>query len=74
MEYRTDEHMDDHTSIVEQAYIVKQAEIVKRASNGTPIPSEWAVDANGMPTTDASKALEGAQLCFGGHKGKSIHL
>lgn len=51
-----------------------RGEIVKRASNGTPIPSEWAVDANGMPTTDASKALEGAQLCFGGHKGKSIHL
>lgn len=34
-----------------------------------PIPSHWAVDAKGLPTTDPRAALEGFILPMAGHKG-----
>ena len=34
-----------------------------------PIPSDWAVDATGAPTTDPRAALEGFILPMAGHKG-----
>lgn len=34
-----------------------------------PIPSHWAVDKHGNPTTDAREALEGFILPMAGHKG-----
>lgn len=42
------------------------------AAKGQPIPEGWAVDANGVPTTDAKGALGGAMLPFGGYKGANI--
>ncbi|MDX6231115.1 MAG: (2R)-3-sulfolactate dehydrogenase [Nocardioidaceae bacterium] len=48
--------------------------IRQAAENGEPIPSGWAVDAGGVPTTDASAALGGALLPFGGYKGGNIAL
>lgn len=36
---------------------------------GTPIPPTWAVDAQGVATTDPAKALTGALLPMGGAKG-----
>ena len=41
---------------------------------GTPLPEGTAVDADGNPTTDATKALDGAVLPFGGHKGFGLSL
>lgn len=41
---------------------------------GTPLPEGTAVDADGNPTTDAAKALDGAVLPFGGHKGFGLSL
>ncbi|MGO7136460.1 Ldh family oxidoreductase [Rhizobium leguminosarum] len=38
------------------------------------IPSGWAIDAGGRPTTDPSQALRGALLPFGGRKGANIAL
>jgi (2R)-3-sulfolactate dehydrogenase (NADP+) len=52
------------------AYVnVRQA-----AQAGRPIPEGWAVDRHGAGTTDASAALEGALLAFGGHRGGNVAL
>lgn len=35
-------------------------------------PPEWAIDAEGRPTTDPKAALQGAMRTFGGHKGSAL--
>ncbi|ESQ84067.1 hypothetical protein AEAC466_09995 [Asticcacaulis sp. AC466] len=47
-----------------------EIELHRRA--GKPIPLGWAVDADGEPTTDAQRAMDGAMLTFGGHKGSAL--
>jgi (2R)-3-sulfolactate dehydrogenase (NADP+) len=43
---------------------------VKRAADaGKSIPLGWALDADGKPTTDAAKGLEGSMAPSGGYKG-----
>jgi (2R)-3-sulfolactate dehydrogenase (NADP+) len=44
------------------------------AAAGQPIPPDWALDANGDPTTDAAAALLGPVLPFGGVKGSNLAL
>lgn len=46
----------------------------KAAAEHRTIPEGWALDRSGRPTTDASAALEGALLPFGGYKGANIAL
>jgi LDH2 family malate/lactate/ureidoglycolate dehydrogenase len=41
---------------------------------GEPIPTGWALDVEGRPTTDAGAALAGALLPSGGHKGYGLAL
>ena len=54
---------------------VAQGKIILAAKEGkTSIPSDWAVDPEGNPTTDPKKALEGAMLPFGGAKGYGLAL
>ena len=36
------------------------------------LPEGTAIDADGEPTTDPDKAVEGAMLTFGGHKGSAL--
>jgi LDH2 family malate/lactate/ureidoglycolate dehydrogenase len=43
-------------------------------SAGTEIPAGWAVDANGLPTTDPAEALEGFLLPAAGPKGFGLSL
>ena len=43
----------------------------RRAS---PFPPDWAVDADGKPTTDAAAALKGTLLPIGGAKGAALAL
>ncbi|MGU7775782.1 Ldh family oxidoreductase [Burkholderia sp. MR1-5-21] len=45
-------------------------ELHRRASKA--IPTGWAVDDAGRPTTDPAAALKGAMLTFGGHKGSAL--
>lgn len=48
---------------------------MRRAKDmGEPIPEGWAIDADGFPTTDAGKALDGFLLAIGGHKGFGLAL
>lgn len=51
-----------------------RGEIQLHLRDGKPIPEGWAIGPDGEPTTDAARALEGAQLPFGGHKGAAIAL
>jgi (2R)-3-sulfolactate dehydrogenase (NADP+) len=44
------------------------------AAAGEPIPPGWALDADGNPTTDATAALLGPLLPFGGVKGSNLAL
>jgi (2R)-3-sulfolactate dehydrogenase (NADP+) len=48
--------------------------IVQAASEGRAIPAGWAIDEHGEATTDPGRALGGALLAFGGHKGANIAL
>ncbi len=48
--------------------------LANAAAAGDPIPPHWALDADGVPTTDAQKALAGTILPAGGHKGSALAL
>ena len=60
--------LDCATSVVAQGKVAV-AEIEQR-----PIPSHWAYDASGNPTTDPKAALEGAMRPFGDYKGSGISI
>ncbi len=53
---------------------VARGKIVAARERGEPIPEGWAVDAEGQPTTDARRAVEGAMLPFGDAKGSALAL
>jgi (2R)-3-sulfolactate dehydrogenase (NADP+) len=44
------------------------------AREGRPISRGWALDRNGMETTDATLALDGSLLPFGGYRGANLAL
>ncbi len=54
--------------------LVARAKIVAAQKAGTPIPADWATDAEGQPTTDAAAALKGALAPIGGAKGAALAL
>lgn len=51
---------------------IARGDIELHARENKPIPSHWAIDADGKPTTDARAALDGAMQTFGGHKGSAL--
>lgn len=52
--------------------VAARGEIELHRRSGTSLPEGWAIDHDGKPTTDPHRALEGAMLTFGGHKGSAI--
>ena len=54
--------------------VAARGHILLAAREGKPIPAGWAVDEEGVPTTDAKRALKGALLPMGGHKGMGIAM
>jgi LDH2 family malate/lactate/ureidoglycolate dehydrogenase len=54
--------------------VVARGKIIVAAQEGKTIPSGWAIDPEGNPTTNASSALAGSVLPFGGPKGSAISL
>src|SRR5690606_35822515 len=46
--------------------------IMVAAQKGEPIPSGWALDEHGEPTTDAKAALKGTLVPLGGAKGAAL--
>ncbi len=53
---------------------VAMGKIYDHAQRGTPIPADWALDANGEPTTNPDAATHGAISPFGGAKGYALGL
>ena len=57
---------------------VARGKVVLAAKAGSPIPDDWALDADGNPTTDAAVALEGSMAPLGGRsagaKGSALGL
>lgn len=58
--------------VLDMAISPARGKIKNAAADGKPIPEGWALDKNGMPTTDAKAALEGVILPIAGHKGYGI--
>lgn len=54
--------------------IVSMGKIHDYAHRSEPLPTGWALDANGNPTQDASAAKTGAIAPFGGGKGYALGL
>ncbi|ETF03725.1 hydroxyacid dehydrogenase [Advenella kashmirensis W13003] len=54
--------------------VVARAKIRNALRDGQSIPSTWATDGNGNPTTSPAEALNGFLLPIGGHKGYGLAL
>ncbi|MCM0018364.1 MAG: Ldh family oxidoreductase [Tagaea sp.] len=54
--------------------VAARGKIIVAAKEGVSIPEGWAVDRDGVPTTDARKALEGFVSPVGGPKGYALTL
>jgi len=54
--------------------VVARGKIRAAARKGINIPGDWALDAEGRPTTDPQKALEGTLMPIGGPKGSSLAM
>ncbi|MBN9589144.1 MAG: dehydrogenase [Alphaproteobacteria bacterium 64-11] len=66
---------DPHPMVLDMATgLVSMGKIHDHANRGAPIPSGWALDENGDPTTDAVAAKKGAIAPFGGPKGYALGL
>lgn len=52
--------------------VVARGRIVEMAKRHESIPTGWALDADGHPTTDAQAAERGVVLPFGGTKGSGL--
>lgn len=60
--------------IDQSASVVAKSEIMKHAREGRTLPSGWALDSDGHPTTDPNLALKGSMAPAGGYKGVGIAL
>jgi LDH2 family malate/lactate/ureidoglycolate dehydrogenase len=54
--------------------VAARAKIRAALRDGVPIPSTWATDEHGHPTTDPAKALDGFLQPMGGYKGYGLAL
>jgi ureidoglycolate dehydrogenase (NAD+) len=54
--------------------IAAQGKIILAMNKGEKIPEGWAVNSQGLPTTDSVEALEGLLLPIGGPKGYGLAI
>lgn len=54
--------------------IAARGKIYKAKRRGEKIPLDWALDADGNPTDDPEKALQGVMLPMGGPKGSALAI
>ncbi|WEW61501.1 hypothetical protein PRK78_006991 [Emydomyces testavorans] len=54
--------------------VVARGKIYKALRRGESIPSDWALDEHGSPTTDPAAALKGVMLPMGGPKGSALSI
>lgn len=53
---------------------VARGNILAAKQKGQQIPDDWALDADGKPTTDPEQALRGTMVPLGGAKGSALAL
>jgi (2R)-3-sulfolactate dehydrogenase (NADP+) len=53
---------------------VARGKVMLAAQRGEPIPGDWALDAEGQPTTDPQAGLAGTMLPLGDAKGAALAL
>ena len=53
---------------------VARGKVMNAKKTGQPIPPDWALDAEGMPTTDPEAALAGSMMPIGEAKGTALAL
>ncbi|MFY0690463.1 MAG: Ldh family oxidoreductase [Paracoccaceae bacterium] len=54
--------------------VAARSKVRRAAAKGAPIPDTWATDKNGLPTTDATEAMQGFMQAIGGTKGANLSL
>jgi LDH2 family malate/lactate/ureidoglycolate dehydrogenase len=54
--------------------VVARGKVYLAKQRAEPIPPGWAIDAEGVPTTEPAAAIEGVILPMAGHKGYAIAL
>jgi LDH2 family malate/lactate/ureidoglycolate dehydrogenase len=54
--------------------VAARAKLRSAAKEGSEIPSTWATDETGRPTTDPMAGLDGMLQPFGGHKGSGLSI
>ena len=54
--------------------VAARGKTYKALRRGESIPSDWALDAEGKPTTDPAAALKGVMLPMGGPKGSALSI
>ncbi|KMU76900.1 ureidoglycolate dehydrogenase [Coccidioides immitis RMSCC 3703] len=54
--------------------IAARGKIYKALRRGDQIPPGWALDKDGLPTTDPASALKGVMLPMGGAKGSALSI
>ena len=60
--------------IDQSASVIARSEIMLRSRTGEPIEPNWALNAAGEATTDATEALKGSMVPAGGYKGFGVGL
>ncbi len=54
--------------------VAARGKIVQAAGQGSSIPEDWGVDAEGQPTSDPNEVLKGSLNAIGGAKGAALAL
>ncbi|CAG8090221.1 unnamed protein product [Penicillium salamii] len=68
-------HIESRPFILDMApSVVARGKIYKALRRGETIPSGWALDKEGKPTTDPARALEGVMLPMAGPKGSALSI
>lgn len=54
--------------------VVARGQVMQALRDGAPIPHEWALGPDGLPTTDPALALKGSMRPIAGHKGMGLAM
>jgi (2R)-3-sulfolactate dehydrogenase (NADP+) len=67
--------LDGPSLVIDQASSAAAfIKVREAAARGEAIPEGWAIDRDGAPTTDPTRAVDGTVLTFGGVRGANIAL
>ena len=74
MAFAVPRHHGDPMVMDQSSSVVARMTVRQHAQENKPIPSGWAFDKDGQPTTDANAGLAGSMAPFGDYKGAALAL